>query len=303
MSTRPFQTLVTVVRCIVKNDSNLGVIAIQTENLVLTLTREQSAVNRHTAVVSHIRPTRRCPDVEPAVTAGVGAKTPVPSKTQPLGDAEKSTVPHERCDRSRSPAKKDSETPVPFSDKIEVVDCGAGGNCGYLSLAMALNLEKGEAIDIVRPLHETRAKTIRHDLYKHMKKHSSEYEEWYSPALLGTEEIEAGPIPVDWEFWLECALRNGRWIDGLSLLAAASRFGTCMLSLALEIQRIGLCFSARPDRERRRSYSCCVVITISLRPSSLGSNGLRHGSKLKRLPLLLPGCEVVGRLHSLPLSR
>ena len=61
-----------------------------------------------------------------------------------------------------------------------------------------------------------------------MKKHSSEYEEWYSPALLGTEEIEAGPIPVDWESWLECTLRNGRWIDGLSLLAAASQFGTCI---------------------------------------------------------------------------
>ena len=54
-----------------------------------------------------------------------------------------------------------------------------------------------------------------------------------------------------------------------------------LLSLALEIQKIGLCFSARPDRERRRSCSCCVVITISLQPSSLGGNGLRHGSKLQ----------------------
>ena len=75
-----------------------------------------------------------------------------------MGDADKSTVPRERRDRSRSPAKKDSETPVPFSDKIEVLDCGAGGNCGYLSLAMALSLEKGEAIGIVRPLLETRGK-------------------------------------------------------------------------------------------------------------------------------------------------
>lgn len=58
-------------------------IAIQTENLVLTLT--QSAVKRHTEVVSHIRPTRRRPDrrrpdVEPAVASGVGAKTLVPAK-------------------------------------------------------------------------------------------------------------------------------------------------------------------------------------------------------------------------------
>ena len=72
-----------LVRCIVKTDSNLGVIAIQTENLVLTLT--QSAVKRHTEVVSHIRPTRRRPDrrrpdVEPAVASGVGAKTLVPAK-------------------------------------------------------------------------------------------------------------------------------------------------------------------------------------------------------------------------------
>ena len=138
-------------------------------------------------------------------------------------DVEKSQA-SEKRDRSRSPAKQETEAPLPFPERIEVVDCGSGGNCGHLSLAMALSLEKGEAIDKVRPILEARAKTIRHDLYKHMKKHANEYEEWYSPALHGSESVEAGPVPTDWTSWLESTLRNGRWVDGLSLLAAASRF-------------------------------------------------------------------------------
>ena len=213
-----------LVRCVVKDDCNLGVVAIQTENLIMTLTREQSAVKRHTEVVSHLRPISRRPDAVHAVQSGKGTQP----LTKPLVvDVEKSQA-SEKRDRSRSPAKQETEAPLPFPERIEVVDCGSGGNCGYLSLAMALSLEKGEAIDKVKPILEARAKTIRHDLYKHMKKHANEYEEWYSPALHGSESVEAGPVPTDWTSWLESTLRNGRWVDGLSLLAAASRFGTCI---------------------------------------------------------------------------
>ena len=42
---------------------------------------------------------------------------------------------------------------------------------------------------------------------------------------LTTVEMEAGEIPRTWEGFLEAGLRDKRWIDGLSLTAAAKRYG------------------------------------------------------------------------------
>ena len=38
-------------------------------------------------------------------------------------------------------------------------------------------------------------------------------------------EMEAGNVPESWEEFLEAGLREKGWIDGLSLMAAAKRYG------------------------------------------------------------------------------
>ena len=57
---------------------------------------------------------------------------------------------------------------------------------------------------------QTRAKTVRNDLFKHMSKHQDEYQEWFQPDPDAGQHTEA---------------RDGRWVDGLSLLAASRRYG------------------------------------------------------------------------------
>ena len=95
-------------------------------------------------------------------------------------------------------------------------------------MAAALALEKGESPDTFKTELETRARTIRHDIYKHLKKHEQEYKEWYQPEIQGDETIEAGTVPSTWNDFLESTLRKGRWICGLSLLAMSKRYG-CLI--------------------------------------------------------------------------
>ena len=71
---------------------------------------------------------------------------------------------------------------------------------------------------------EARGRTVRNDLYKHLAKYSKEYEEWFTPGA-DNEEIDAGKSPTTWQEFLESTLRDGRWICGLSLLAASRRYG------------------------------------------------------------------------------
>ena len=94
---------------------------------------------------------------------------------------------------------------------------------------MALGLERGEDQAALRPSLETRAKTIRHDLFLHMQKHRAEYQAYWSPAFSGTSEQEGGAsVPTEWDAWVNNSLTVGRCIEGLSLKAAAKRYGTCI---------------------------------------------------------------------------
>ena len=67
--------------------------------------------------------------------------SPLPLNPE-LGSLEDNTA--ERG-RSRSPAKDAPKIPVkPFQDKFVEVDCGGAGSCGYLCVAAALAMDKGE---------------------------------------------------------------------------------------------------------------------------------------------------------------
>ena len=143
-------------------------------------------------------------------------------------------------DRSRSPnrlGKKDTlpaEGPAaPFSDKLFSLECGGNGNCGYNCLAAGLALEKGQTFDDIRDVLETRGRTVRNDLYKHMAKHGTEYASWFVPPTEKNETIDAGPTPTSWQDYLESTLREHRWIDGLSLQAASRRYGIQIIVIPL----------------------------------------------------------------------
>ena len=151
--------------------------------------------------------------------AGKGPRSP---RSEPKPD--KSDQGEASPKRSRSPKSLEPLT-YPFADKYDVMECGGGGACGYLALAMALGLEKGESEANVRAVLQTRATTIRHDIYKHLEKHSEEYRTWYCPAINGNQDVEDGETPTDWNSFMQATLRAKRWIDGISLLAAARRYG------------------------------------------------------------------------------
>ena len=74
---------------------------------------------------------------------------------------------------------------------------------------------------------------MRNDIYKHLEKHASEYVPFFTPAA-SNESIDAGPSPTTWSEYLECTLREGRWIDGISLKAASKRFGVQIIVVPLE---------------------------------------------------------------------
>ena len=118
-------------------------------------------------------------------------------------------------------------------DKVTSIDTGGAGNCGYTCLAAALAIDKGETFDQVKGDLQARARTIRNDIYKHLDKYSSEYKEYFAPAE-ANESIDAGPSPTTWGEYLECTLREGRWIDGLSLRAASKRYGVHIVVIPLE---------------------------------------------------------------------
>ena len=94
-------------------------------------------------------------------------------------------------------------------------------------------MEKGQTFDDIRDVLETRGRTVRNDLYKHMAKHGTEYESWFVPPTEKNETIDAGPTPTSWQDYLESTLREHRWIDGLSLQAASRRYGIQIIVIPL----------------------------------------------------------------------
>ena len=72
---------------------------------------------------------------------------------------------------------------------------------------------------------QARAKTLRHDLFKHLSIRASVYKQWFEPDQKTVVEMEAGSVPKSWEEFLEAGPRDQRLIDGLSLMAAAKRYG------------------------------------------------------------------------------
>ena len=212
------------------DENSLGVVAIHAGTRVLYLNRVQNKKRRSPEVVSVIRSAyqAQCTQV---------TKPEAEKQRQELA-RERSRSPNKDAAKDK-PKEKEKEKSKeagpfgPFMDKVTSLDTGGGGNCGYTCLAAALALDKGESIEQVKGDLPARARTIRHDLYKHLDKYASEYQEYFVPAE-SEETIDAGPSPTTWEEYLECTLREGRWIDGLSLRAASKRYGMHIIVIPLE---------------------------------------------------------------------
>ena len=142
---------------------------------------------------------------------------------------------------------------------------------------------------------KTRAKIVRNDLFKHLtsQRHLGTYPAFFDPsANAGTAEQEAGPVPKNWDEWTQSTLREGRWIDGLSILAASKRYGICIV-----VVPCSGCPKDRPMkfgewRERTRLSSCCKLATINSRDLKKVSSGHFNGEKLKPLRLTIAWCEL-----------
>eukprot|EP00435_Cladocopium_sp_Y103_P071626 s534_g38.t1 len=227
-----------LVKAIVPDENSLGVMAIHAGSQVMYLNRVINKQRRSTEVMSVIR-------------SKLSAKS---TQVSPDALIQKAAAPKPERPRSRSPNKekesndataKDSSKTAPkaksrengvfarIADRVTSVECGGEGNCGYNCLAAGLALDKGETFDHFKDLLHTRGKTMRNDIYKHLDKHASEYRPFFTPAA-PNEGIDAGPSPTTWSEYLECTLREGRWIDGISLKAASKRFGIQIIVVPLE---------------------------------------------------------------------
>ena len=227
-----------LVKAKVNDENNLGVVGIQAGARVLYLSRVQHKNKRSAEVLSVIKPSvsRHAVIAKPEAEKKAGdddararersrspnkgsgpSKTSVPSKGS-VGHTE--NVPAE------GPA-------FPFADKIFSLDCGGGGNCGYQALAAGLALERGQSFDSFKQELQARGRTVRHDIFKHMEKHVKEYKEWFAPSER-SEHMDAGSTPLTWEAFLESTLREGRWIEGLSLRAASRCYGVQIIVVPLQ---------------------------------------------------------------------
>lgn len=110
-----------------------------------------------------------------------------------------------------------------WSDDIKEHDVGGGGACGYLCLVASKLVGRGTKIGDARKTLEPKARTLRAELKSYMSRHEGEFRSRWAPDSAWTYITEGGIPARDWRSWLESTLRPGRWICGMSLVAAAKR--------------------------------------------------------------------------------
>ena len=188
-----------LVKAVVADPDATGLVAIEDANVegILLLTKVKGRGSKEPEVVSRIRPQLKVAKANGELVASA----PIPETVE---DTQSST------DKAR---------------------------CGYTCLAAALSFDKGEKFtdaDAFRKEMAIRAKTVRHDLFKHLGSKKYDYEQWFEVDAKANATTEAGPVPTDWQSYLDASLRDGRWIDGLSFKAAARRYGIFIIIVPLD---------------------------------------------------------------------
>ena len=211
-----------LVKAIVPDETDLGVVVIQAGHHTLFLNRTLPRSKRKAEVISVINAGQKADD------------TVTPTVEKPVTQAPQDTERRERSPRrangsgdgqSEQQTQPTAALTLAEQPRYDPMDCGGAGDCGYLCVAAALAFEKGEHETSFKDALGTRARTIRNDAYKHLAKHKDEYKEWFVPDSKASEEQEAGSVPTSWDQFLESTLRPHRWICGLSLLAISRRYG------------------------------------------------------------------------------
>ena len=91
-----------------------------------------------------------------------------------------------------------------FSDRYDTYACGGEGRCGYNTLAAGLALRAKKTWNDFKDKLVPIRRTVRHDLFCHLKGHALEYKELFVPDPSTTEAKEGGAPPYLLGSLLEC---------------------------------------------------------------------------------------------------
>ena len=160
-----------------------------------------------------------------AVAAGAWKHKDTPSA--PLANVGDTQIDSSQDEEQEAGAKKKhkSEAPAPY----EIIDCGGAGNCGWNCIATALMLNKKVPLDQVKQQVPAATKTLRADVATHLLRHSQDYQPLWAVNDKETEVTAAGRVPQSFNDWVETVKRDGQWLCGLSMEAAAKRCDICIV--------------------------------------------------------------------------
>ena len=133
----------------------------------------------------------------------------------------------------------------------EIVDCGGQGNCGWNSLGVAMALQRGVSLETAQSDIATTTKTLRSDIYTHLKRHEADYRHLWVPNPEETTTTAGGPVPDSFESWCESILRDGQWLCGLTLDAISRRCGVKIVVVEERADGSAFPFVFGPSKSRK----------------------------------------------------
>ena len=142
-------------------------------------------------------------------------------------------------DRSRSPYK-DRKAPPPAPQLIDDVsaalqrgwaerDMGGTGDCGWRSVAAALEYSKNKT-DITAEQARIQGATLRAQTISHLRrKHTHEYIQFVAKDKDSAPEEPTPDLEEAWENYVETMSLPDTWIDGIALKALSTRIGVPLI--------------------------------------------------------------------------
>ena len=152
--------------------------------------------------------------------------SPIPAVAPPLPQEEKV----EGTEQIKKKVKTDVVSNHPDFTTIE---CGGGGDCGYLSLCVAMGMASGLSLQEAQSSAAVAAKTLRCDVQDHIRKNSGMYSPFWCPDTDADENTEGGVVPTTFDAWVDSLTRKGQWISGLVLKAISRRCGVQIVVIEL----------------------------------------------------------------------
>jgi len=138
---------------------------------------------------------------------------------KPGEDAATNSVPgtnKRKATTQGAAAPKKANTDRPFD--MDIIDFGGTGDCAYRAAAAAFEFQNGKDETSLRAKIGTYSTTLRAKVASHIRS-SKLYEESFATDPSWTEEKEGGPVPTNYQEWLNALERPNRWGCGPALIA------------------------------------------------------------------------------------